>query len=91
MSTLDERREHLAAIQKIVDDWLDGKITVRQKRTLIERENEFFYGDHPASLTDDKIDLIPGAVAERELVLATQGTLYGEEEEEGFWWQRDSA
>jgi hypothetical protein len=82
MSTLDERREHLVRIDKIRDDFLYGKITYRQKRELIERENEFFYGDHPRSLTAGKIQPEP----ERVLVPAASPP-YTDDEPERYWWE----
>lgn len=42
--TGNERRLHLAAIDKIVQRWHSGEISMAEKAELIARENMFFHG-----------------------------------------------
>jgi hypothetical protein len=42
--TLGERRAHLAAIDKIVDRWHSGEISMAEKREAILHENTFYHG-----------------------------------------------
>ena len=47
--SVTERKRHLAEIDKIVARWLDGEITVTEKRQLIAEANSFFYGQERTS------------------------------------------
>ena len=37
--------EHLARIDAYVEDWIEGRITIDQKRRAISDENRLYYGD----------------------------------------------
>jgi hypothetical protein len=42
--TTSERRRHLATLDRIVQDWENGKLSTSAKREAIASENTWYYG-----------------------------------------------
>jgi len=84
-----EWQQHLAAIRKIVEAWLDGEMNVEAKRDAIMAENKFFHGrERRSRATGEQLTTITAggvALAERE---PQQGDAFEEEEEREEWWKR---
>lgn len=82
--TSSERKAHLAAIDKIVQRWLDGEISTAEKREQIARENSFWYGRERKSPATG--ELLTSADSEVSHV-ARQAPDDDDEHEEP-WWQK---
>jgi hypothetical protein len=68
----EEERQYRLARDRIVDEWVNHRITRAEKRRQIAELNLFRSGKRP----------------EPERVLVPASPPYQEEEQEEFWWQR---
>jgi hypothetical protein len=92
--TIDERKAHMAAIQKILTRWESGEISTAQKREQIAAENAFWYGREKRSpATGELLTAAKGPVSHVPAAPAPEPDPdpWGEEDDndEGLeWWQK---